>query len=64
MTHAHTLKLVPADLDRVYAALRRAGVPVTPFQHPFQLVAAIEAAVTVTRARDARVLEDDARACA
>lgn len=43
MTHAHTLKLVPADLDRLHRALARAGVVTeTPYLHPFELLAAIE----------------------
>jgi hypothetical protein len=43
MTHLHTLKLVPADLDRLHGTLARAGVVTeTPYLHPFELIAAIE----------------------
>jgi hypothetical protein len=44
MTHAHTLKLVPADLDRLHGLLVRAGVaaPGSPYVHPFELLADLE----------------------
>jgi hypothetical protein len=43
MTHAHGLKLVPADLDRLHRTLARAGVVAeTPYLYPFELLAAIE----------------------
>ena len=44
MTHTHTLKLVPADLDRLHATLRRVGIArvAEPFASPFELLAAVE----------------------
>lgn len=43
MTHVHTIRLVPADLDRLHGTLARAGVvSEAPYLHPFELLAAIE----------------------
>ena len=62
--HSVTIKLVPANLDRVHAALVRAGVghPEQPFERPFELLAAIEElAKTLASARLSLALEQGAR---